>query len=373
MKSNFINFKRIIAIAEKEKNHILRDPFALILAFGIPVLFILVFGFAIDLDVKNIKIMVDDRDKSASSRTLTDIFQNTGFFNKENIQTRLNPEEYLSAEMGKAVIIIETGFEKKLLSEQEVEVQITLDGADNSTIASIYNYLGGILEAANSKLAVKKADKPLKVRSRFLFNPELNSQKFIIPGLIVAIIAIVSILLTSLTVAREWENGSMELLLSTPVKPLEIIIGKLIPYTAIGFTSTLLIYLMARIGFSIPFQGSYVFYMLSCFLFITAYLAQGLLISVVTRKQLISMQISMISGLLPSLLLSGFIFPVESMPRFFRIFTCIFPARWFVEISRDSFLKGSSWVNLQGPFIALLIINIILVTLATRKFKRNLE
>jgi ABC-2 type transport system permease protein len=194
-----------------------------------------------------------------------------------------------------------------------------------------------------------------------------------VPGLAVVVVAIVSILLTALTVAREWENGSMELLLSTPVKPVELIIGKLAPYTVIGLLAVLFIYIVARLGFGVPFRGSHLVLLAGAFLFLSAYLAQGLVISVLTRKQQLSMQFAIVSGLLPSVLLSGFVFPIESMPRLFHYLTMVFPARWFMVISRDLFLKGTNLPDLLAPFAALLVINAVLLTVAVRRFKRDVE
>jgi ABC-2 type transport system permease protein len=201
----------------------------------------------------------------------------------------------------------------------------------------------------------------------------LNSRWFVIPGLTVVVMSILSILLTALTVAREWENGSMELLLSTPVQPLEIIVGKLAPYGILGIIAVVFVYVIARTVFGIPFVGNVWVFGFGCLLFIITYLAQGLLISVITRKQTIAMQLSMMSGMLPSNLLSGFIFPVESMPKFFQYFTMILPARWFMRIARDTFLKGSSLIELSGPFLALIFFCALMIYLAARRFKRDLE
>jgi ABC-2 type transport system permease protein len=362
-----ISYRRVKAIARKEIYHIRRDPFTLAMALGLPIFLVIVFGLAIDLDVKNIRIAIDDRDKTYSSRLLIDKVRNTDLFNINIVSPYASPEQLVSSEKAKAVMIIEPGFENHFLSNKEARVQILVDGADNSTIGSLMNYIAGIQEAFNGKKNI------IAFKTRFLYNPELDSKKFIIPGLIVIVVAIISILLTALTVAREWENGSMELLLTTPVRPMEIVLGKLAPYTFIGLLAFAFIYAVARIGFGIPFRGSHVLFVFSFLIFLSAYLAQGLLISITTRKQLISMQIGMVSGLLPSILLSGFIFPIQNMPAFFQFLTSFLPARWFIQISRDLFLKGTNMHELVKPIIALLLLNILLVTVAVKKFKRDLE
>lgn len=367
------NLDRALAVARKEVRHILRDPFTLALALGLPLILVVIFGVAIDFDIKNVTIAVDDRDQSASSRELVQIFDNTGAFDPEPVQPGATPESLLRSERYKAVVIVEPGFERDILKQGKAQAQVLLDGADNTTAGTILSYLGGIQDSASRKLAQSQNPAPATIATRFLYNPELNTQWFIVPGLTVVIIAIISILLTALTVAREWENGSMELLLSTPVRPLELIVGKLAPYTVVGMLAVLFIYLAARIGFGVPFRGNHLVFLFGCFLFLSAYLAQGLLISVLTRKQQISMQFAIISGLLPSILLSGFVFPIESMPEFFHYLTGVFPARWFMAISRDLFLRGTDLDALGTPFIALLLLNAVLLTLAVKRFKKDLE
>jgi ABC-2 type transport system permease protein len=187
------------------------------------------------------------------------------------------------------------------------------------------------------------------------------------------VLAIISVLLTALTVAREWENGSMELLLSTPVQPLEIILGKLAPYVGMGLLGQGLIYFLARFCFGIPFAGSHLIFILGTFLFITAYMAFGIVISVTTRQQMIALQIAMVAGMLPNLLLSGFIFPIENMPAVFRWLTAIFPARWFMVVIRGSFLRGADLAQLAVPLAIMLGMSCFLVALAVNRFKKNVE
>jgi ABC-2 type transport system permease protein len=252
-------------------------------------------------------------------------------------------------------------------------VQVLVDAADNAAAGSVLSYLGQIQGRATERILGRAPREPVELRTRFLFNPELNSKWFVVPGLIVVIMSILAVLLTALTVAREWESGSMELLLSTPVRPLEIILGKLAPYAGLCLIAVGIVYALARVVFHVPFAGNPFVFLLGCLLFIVTYLAQGLLISVLTRKQTFAMQMAMMSGLLPSQLLSGFIFPIESMPAFFRGLTMILPARWFMAIVRDSFLQGASLWDMRGSFLALGIIGAALIALASRKFKKDLE
>lgn len=373
-----MNWRRIWSIARKEIYHIGRDKFTLILALVLPVIVVLIFGFAIDFDLKKIPTAYLDSDKTLSSRQLMESFGSSNYFVLHPVFSSAEGLRLIESERVRSLIIIPPEFEKDLLSGRGAGVQILVDAADNASASSIMSYVGEIRTRAMERIIgsenlIPTQKAPLQIKPRYLFNPELNSQWFIVPGLIVVIMAVLSILLTALTVAKEWERGSMELLLSTPVRPLEIIVGKLLPYAFLGIGGMAIVYLLARIVFHVPFRGSHFVLLLGCLLFLGTYLAQGLLISVLTRKQMIAMQFAMLSGLLPSILLSGFIFPIESMPAFFRYFTMVLPARWFMVIVRDSFLQGSSLWDLRTPLISLTLIGLFFITVATKRFKRNVE
>jgi ABC-2 type transport system permease protein len=367
------SLRRVQAVTRKEIWHIWRDPFTLGMALVLPMILVVIFGIAIDFDVHNAPLAVQDQSQSAASREFIRIFANSGTFRIEPTHTDGPLEGQLRDEQAKAVLAIPPQFARDLEIAPQINAQFLLDGADNTTAGSILTTLTGVQEEANRRLVPGWTPPPATLAIRLLFNPELKTPWFIVPGLAVVVAAIVSILLTALTVAREWENGSMELLLSTPVRPIELIIGKLAPYTIIGLLAVLFIYIVARLGFGVPFRGSHLVLLAGAFLFLSAYLAQGLLISVVTRKQQLSMQFAIVSGLLPSVLLSGFVFPIESMPTPFHYLTMIFPARWFMVISRDLFLKGTYLPDLIAPFGALLLLNTIMLSVAVRRFKRDVE
>ncbi|MCB4756552.1 MAG: ABC transporter permease [Elusimicrobia bacterium] len=398
------NTRRTTSIAKKEIHHILRDPFTLTMALGLPLILLTFFGFVIDFNVRNIRLAAVDGDRSRASRQLLEVFESSDYFRLMRIPSSAHLVKHLDEEKAKGVLIIEPGFGKDISRGMEAKAQIILDGADNSTTGTIASYLSGIQRAAIKKLVIaslpaaggraKQSDFPegerqiasvgrhgdlprndrlINIDTRFLFNPELNSQWFVIPGLAVIIIGVLSILLTALTISREWETGSMELLLSTPVRPLEIIIGKLSPYLIISLIGVFLVYLAARGLFHVPFQGNHLLFLLGCILFLGCTLTQGLVISVITRQQALAMQLAIVSGLLPSLLLSGFVFPIESMPDFFRYFTGLLPPRWFMIITRGIFLKGAGVIDLKIPLIALLSLNAFLLLIASKKFKKDLE
>jgi ABC-2 type transport system permease protein len=353
--------------------HILRDPFTLTLALGLPVMLVTFFGYAIDFEVKNISLAVSNRDSGPAARRLMEIFSASGYFHTVEAGSGAGPLAMLDSGMASAAIFIEPDFSKKIKGGGAVKAQFVLDGSDNSKAAAVMGYLSGIQNSAQGRLTGSAAREPFSAETRFLYNPELNSRWFTVPGLAAIIIGLLAILLTALTVAREWENGSMELLLSTPVSPLEIMAGKLAPYGALVLAGVFFVYLVSRLVFGVPFQGGHLLYLAACLLFITAALSQGLLISVITRQQQVAMQLGMITGLLPSMLLSGFIFPVESMPKFFQYLTMLLPPRWFMASARGIILKGADLGELAVPFLALGLLSAGMLALALKKFKKDLE
>ena len=371
-------FRRARAIAKKEVMHILRDPFTIIVALVIPVFLTIMFGFAIDLDIHDVRLAVYDADMTQTSRIVYQKFTDSGYFRiNEMAPLVYRADRSLAMEKSKLSLIIPHKFEEDLYNGRGAVAQVLFDGADNTTMNLAIGYVSGIEAALNEEFIESLAPQPkvksVRVVPRFLFNPEQNSQWYIVPGLSVVILAILSILLTSLTIAREWETGSMELLLSTPARPSEIILGKLLPYIALGLIALTFIYLAARLVFGVPFNGSYAAFITGSLLFIATYLSMGLLISVVAKNQQLAMQMSIISGYMPSILLSGFIYSITNMDRIWQILTALLPARWYMDICRACYLKGASFGDLIVPFAALIILFLILFTAATKKFKGTLE
>ncbi len=363
---------RALSIARKELHHIQRDPVTLAASLGLPVILVCFFGFVIDLNVRDVGLLVADADRTRSSRELAQLFDASGYFHTRPAASTADAVRALAEEKGKAALIIDPQFERDLRAGRPVSAQVLLDGADNSYAGTVAAYLGGIQEAARARL-VGGPPPAASIRTRFLFNPELNSRWFIVPGIFVIVVGLISSLLTALTVAREWENGSMELLMSTPVQPLEIILGKIGPYLGLSLAGVAAVYALARLVFGVPFVGSHLLFFLATALFLAATMAQGLVISVVTRQQQLAFQLAMNTGMLPIQLLSGFIFPVESMPAFFRTVTVILPARWYMTIARALFLKAPTLAMLARPLGALTVLSALFVLFALRKFKMDLE
>lgn len=366
------SIKRSLSIARKEYFHILRDKYTLGIALFVPLFIVIVFGIIIDFDVKNISLGYSDKDRTQTSREVLTKLESSNYFilNKPLYN---QAHEFKALETGtiKASIEIPKKFESKILGRQGSDINILIDGADNSTAGVIATYFSKIAKDLN--LNYFNFSPPYELRTQFYFNGELLSSWFIVPGLTAIILALISILLTALTISKEWENGSMELLLTTPVTRLEIIVGKLIPYLIISLIALGMVLVISFLYFELPFKGSIFSFIFLSFTFLLACLAQGLLISILFKTQQVAMQISIITGLLPSLLLSGFIFPIENMPKVFQILTSILPARWYMEISRGIFLKGASFYDLALPGVVLIFLTLLLIVLAYLKFKPNLE
>jgi ABC-2 type transport system permease protein len=373
MSKTSFDLKRAFAITNKEFAHVFRDKFTLGVALGLPLVFVFIFGVAIESKMKDIPMAIVDQDHSQSSRQLVESFSGSSYFKTEPLLQISRSQQVLEREDVKAVVIIPPAFERDLLSNRRADVQILVNSADSQTGSSVINYVSQIQPRSMNRLLGIKSPSPIELKSRFLYNPELNTRWFTVPGLMVIILAIIAVLLTSLTIAREWEFGSMELLLSTPVRPLEIIVGKIIPYAVLCIVAMIMTYLSARFFFGVPFKGNPLTYSLAFVLFLVTYLAQGLLISIITRKQMLAMQVAMLTGLTPSMLLSGFLYPIENMPTFFRYLTALLPARWFMEISRASFLKGASLWQMKEPFLILTLTMVVFVVLALRSFKEDVE
>ena len=381
-----MNFRRVYSIAVKEYKHIMRDPFTLAVTLILPMVFVCLFGFIIDLDYKHMPLKVRDNDQSSVSRRFLQEVSSSGYFDLIGLHGQSQAETAVNANDSTGVLIIEKGFGRDILRgdiSRPGKAQLLIDGGDNARAAIMLNYMSGIVQKQNARYAEENADAaPLAravsglagmVRTRFLFNPELNSRWFIVPALNTIIIGFLAIVLTALTVAKEWENGSMELLLSTPVRPSEIVLGKLVPYFLLTFFDILIVFVLAILVFKIPFVGSFALYMLACAVYITGALALGLFISVVTRAQQSAIQFAFAVGLLPSFIFSGFIFPIENMPVFFRYFTMLFPQRWFLLISRNLFLSDAGITSLSFALSAIAIFAACMILLAVSKFKTDLE
>ncbi len=370
-------FRRVFSVAAKEYKHILRDPFTLVVALVLPLVFVGMFGFVIDLDYKHMRLYVRDNDQTSVSRRFLQEVSSSGYFDQTPLHSPSLADAALQKNNTPAVLIIKPGFGRHVKTgdpSSPGRLQLLTDGTDNVQASIIQIYMRGIVEATTALFAGEDAPAASsRIRTRFLFNPELSSRWFIVPALSTVIIGLLAIMLTALTVAKEWENGSMELLLSTPVRPAEIILGKLIPYFLLSLFDVLVVFVLALTVFRIPFEGSFLLYMAACAIYVTGALALGLVISVVTRQQQAAIQFAFAVGLLPSFIFSGFIFPIENMPLFFQYFTALFPQRWFLLISRTLFLSDAGLAPLAPAFWGIGLFAVGMITLAVFKFKTDVE
>ncbi|MCC6962147.1 MAG: ABC transporter permease [candidate division Zixibacteria bacterium] len=367
---------RIWALARKETIQILRDKRSLILAFLLPLALIFLFGFAITLDIRSIPTVVLDYSNSTHSRELIRKFTNSGYFEEiERASAENRITELIDRNRAKVGIIIPVDFADRLASGSAA-IQTLADGSDANTSQSILAYTTLIVNEFNLdrlRLQLGESAKLAQVnlQPRFWYNPDLDSQNFLVPGLIALIMTILGSLLTSLTIAREWERGTMELLISTPVKPLEMAIGKLAPYYVIGMVDLFLAAYVGVVIFEVPFNGSLWLLTLFSTLFLLAVLANGYLISVVAGSQQLAYQLSMLTSFLPGFLLSGLLFPISSMPLAIQVVSFIVPGRYFIEALRGLFLKGSDLNVLWPQLLALAVFALFFSVVAGRKFKKR--
>ncbi len=377
-----MSFRRLLAIARKESLHIRRDPRSLILAIGIPMLMILMFGYALTLDVDRVPLTVWDQGNSVASRELLSRFHGSRYFNfvgastsPAEIERRIDRREVLIA------LVLPPDFEARLNAHRPAAVQAIIDGSDSNTAAIVLGYTQAIVTGFNQQLRVEQLERRgvthvpagADLRPRVWFNADLQSRNFIIPGLIAVIMGLISALLTSLTIAREWERGTMEQLISTPVKPVELILGKLIPYFVIGMLDVLIAVLMAVFFFAVPLRGSVVLLFAMAALFIVGTLAQGLFLSIVARQQLLASQLAMVTTFLPAFLLSGFMFAIANMPPPVQVITHLIPARYFVSLVKGIYLRGVGLETLWRDALLLAAFAVLVLGLSIARFRKKLR
>jgi len=376
-----MNIRRIKALAKKESIVVTRDTRSLGAAIFIPLLMIFMFGYALSLDVDRIPLLIVDQDKTPSSRELIQRLGDSRYFSiaryldrTAEIEPALNRREALMA------LVVPSGYSSRVKEGVKSPIQAIFDGSDSNTASIASGYFQAVTNGLNMELQTgrlkkagfKMADMPLEPRIRVWFNPELKSRNFIIPGLSAIIINIICSFLTSLLISRERETGTLEQLISTPITGGELLVGKLLPFIGVGLTVMILVAGAGILIFGVPFRGSYIDLFIATLLFLIGTLSWGLLISVIAKNQLQASQIAMLSVMLPSFLLSGFIYPIENMPIVLQAITYIVPARYFVEILKGLFLKGVGLSVLWPQYLALAVYAFLILNLARRKLGRRL-
>jgi ABC-2 type transport system permease protein len=365
-----MNPERVFEMVRKEFRQIFRDPRLRRMIFVAPVVQLLAFGYAVSTDVRNVSTLVVDHDRTRASRELVEAFRASGYFRIEGYADR--PAEIVSAlDHGTAVlgVVIPEGFERDV-SEGRASVQLLLDGTNSNlaTVARGYAERIVLSRGVQPGMSAVPAMGAIDLRSRAWFNPDLDSRDYNVPAVIGALLMLICLILTSLAVVREREIGTLEQLLVSPLRPGELILGKTLPFALIGTVELVLVVTIAVTWFHIPFRGSPLLLLLASVLFLFTALGTGLLISTISNTQ----QEAFMSGFLvflPSLLLSGFMFPVNSMPRVFQMLTLVIPLRHYLEIVRALFLKGAGFEALWRQLLALLVMGVVLLWAAARRFR----
>jgi ABC-2 type transport system permease protein len=362
---------KIRHIIIKEIRHILRDPRSLSIAILMPIMMTFLYGYAINLDIKNIRLGVLDYDRTHESRDLAGRFFNSGYFVKALAEPDMaDPERVLKTGKAHAVLTIEPGLAKALTDGSEYQLGMLIDGADANTSAAAAGYSNVILyQFIKEKMPPGIKLPGVSIAQEILYNPDLKSSHFFVPGLIAVILMMISALLTSMTIARENETGTMEQLLTAPVKPRHIIIGKVVPYIGLAVLDGVLVLLFAVFNFGVPFIGSSLLLFAFGIIYVIAALSLGILISTIFRTQQQAMMMAQLLTILPSVMLSGFIFEIKNMPIILQYVSYLIPARFFLLIIRGIMLKGSGIAVLWPQAAALVLITLILLSVAAKRFK----
>lgn len=376
-----MSWTRLLVMAKKEVVQIRRDPRSLMIVIVMPAILVVLFGYGVNLDLKGLPVYVYDRDGSQQSEDLLKRFQDSEYFHVarevSNYPDLTGALDDGNAKMG---IVIPWDFSQRLHDGRPVQVQALVDATDDNTANVLIGYAQGVVQGYSSEIQVDwlrdrgmaVQSEPVRVETRTWYNEDLESSAFIIPGVLALVMSVIGAFLTSLTIAREWERGTMEQLISTPVSATEIMFGKLIPYFVLGMGDTIVSALIAIYWFKVPFRGSFITLLGSSAMFLVVVLSLGFFISVLAKGQFAASQIALLATFLPAFLLSGFLFAIEQMPPALQWITRIVPARYFVSVLKRIFLKGTPTALLYADLIPLALFAVILGVLATRSFHKRL-
>jgi ABC-2 type transport system permease protein len=378
---SFGSIMRMVAIADKEWTQIRRDIRSLFMALFIPSMLVLLFGYALVFDVKHVSVGIYDQDHSYFSRRYLERFSHTEYLSiKKYVDNYKEIDRLINNGTIRIAIVIPPDFEKKFNAGKTVDVQVLVDGSDSVSAliavgyvrAITYEFTKDIIRHELNKKGITSIEQPIEIKNRVWYNPELKSKNFIIPGNLGLILAIMAALITSLTISREWERGTMETLITTPVRGYEVVLGKLIPYVFIGMFDVICALTIGYFIFNIPFRGSFLQLSLISVFFLIGSSSLGILISTITRVQVVSLQLSIIITYLPSLMLSDFIFPIKNMPIIIQIITYIIPAKYMIVVLKGIILKGVGYSVLYTQILFLIIFCIAIVAISIKKFKVSL-
>ncbi len=375
-------FERIKNILIKEFIQIFRDPRMKVIIFAMPVLQVMVFGYAVTTDVVDIPAAVYDMDRSPQSRELVRAFSYSRYFDiKDYISTDRELEELIDRSKVNTVIRIDRGFSRDITAGRTAHFQLIVDGTDSNTASIILNYAGQIAEKHSSGIIARRLSANsqraggfphVAVRTRAWFNENLESRSYYVPGVIALIVMLITLLLTSMAIVREKEIGTMEQLIVSPIKSIELILGKLTPFALIGILDALLVTLVGVLWFEVPIRGSIALLFVFTCLYLLTTLGVGLFISTLASTQQEAMMSSFFFYF-PAVLLSGFLFPIANMPRIIQYITYLNPLRYFLVVLRGIFLKGSGIDILWPQMIVLFVMGIAILLFSSMRFKKNIE
>jgi ABC-2 type transport system permease protein len=371
--------RRLAALVRKETRQVVRDPAAILIAFVLPILLLFLFAFAVSLDVQGVRLGLVLESEAPEAQSLAAAFGATRYFEVLPARDRREVAPRLvSGELG-GFVVIPQDFERRLGARDGTPiVQIITDGSMPNTANFVAGYAGGVvanwLAGRGAAMGIAPAAAaPLSIEPRFWFNPEIESRRFLIPGAIAIVMAMIGTLLTALVVAREWERGTMEAVMSTPAGIFEILLGKLVPYFVLGIIATLGCTLVAITLLDVPLRGSLPALLAMSSAFLVAALGQGLLISALARNQFVAAQVALLSAFLPALLLSGFLFEIDSMPAIIRAMTYAVAARYFVASLQTVFLAGDAWIVFLPNMLAMLVIGAVFLGITALKTRKSLD
>ncbi|MBJ6726885.1 ABC transporter permease [Geomesophilobacter sediminis] len=377
-----MKLRRVSAIAKKEFLHVIRDWRSLGIGIAIPIVMLFLFGYALTLDVDRVPLIVWDQSSTPASRALISGFTGSRYFSLVGY-ARSYPEivRAIDSRDAQIALVVPVDFAAKIAGGRPVAVQAILDGSDSNVAtfslgyaeAVTRTYRDGVTIAAMKRSGLAPPRVGIELKPRVWFNSDMESRNYIFPGLIAIIMMVIAALLTSLTFAREWEVGTMEQLIATPVTGGELILGKLLPYFAIGMFDLMLSVLVGEVFFSIPLRGAVWMVFAASAIFMAGALSLGMLISIVTKSQFLASQIALVVTMLPAFLLSGFIFPIANMPFPIQLFTYVFTARYFVTLLRGIYLKGLGIKLLMGDALLLALFAVAVITLSHVKFRKKIE
>lgn len=375
--------RRTWIIAHKEFLHIVRDPRTLLMIIFFPVFFLVLFGYAVSFDVKHLPLAVLDQDRSATSRELISGFTRGGYFDLvDNLDSSAQFADRLNRGRVKVILNIPSDFSNDIQKGVRTEVQVVLDGSDPTVASSALTYLNGITADLQRKLVSAKMARykvknlgrsPIELRTRIWYNESLRSLNFFIPGLICVILMLISAALTSVIIVSEKEQGTMEKLIVSPVRKTELMVGKILPYSLIAFLDIILVIAVGHFWFRVPIKGDLLLLGVSSLIFLFGSMAIGLFISVNSRSSPEAIMTAMLITLLPTVILSGFIFPIENMPWPLQLFSLFIPARYFLVILRGIFLKGIGLQHLWPSLLALTLLTGFVIMVSERRFNKRVE